>query len=173
MSLDHTDPASPDPQTGRGARPALADVLVSVFIFSFAATVVAVALTLKKAPPAFVGEGMQPRTFPIFLMVVIGLMNGFLLRETLLNPPPRREPLEGMVWVTIALMGVFALVTTFVDMMVAMAIVIFAKTILWGERRIFVAASLALLTPLTILVFFDVVLEVRFPRGLLTNLYYG
>ncbi|WP_336058124.1 tripartite tricarboxylate transporter TctB family protein [Nitratireductor sp. CH_MIT9313-5] len=163
----------PDRETGTREKPALADLLVPVFIFVFAAVVVGLALTFDRAPAAFVGFGMQPRAFPIFLMGAVIILNLFLIRETIKNPPERREPLDGMVWITIALMGVFALVTTFADMMLALAITIFAKSLLWGERRVWVALALAILTPLTILLFFDLVLEVRFPRGLLTNIYYG
>ena len=41
------------------------------------------------------------------------------------------------------------------------------------ERRISVASAVALVTTAAIFFLFDMVLRVRFPRGLLTNLYYG
>ena len=44
---------------------------------------------------------------------------------------------------------------------------------MWGERRLPVAGSLALATPISIFLLFDTVLRVRFPRGVLTNWYYG
>jgi len=49
----------------------------------------------------------------------------------------------------------------------------FAMCLLWGERRIYVASAVALVTPAAIFFLFDMVLRIRFPRGLLTNLYYG
>ena len=49
----------------------------------------------------------------------------------------------------------------------------FVLSLLWGERRIWAAGILATVTPLAIFLLFDSVLKVRFPRGLLTNWYYG
>lgn len=164
-------PDRPSPEGAR--RPALADKILPVGIFVFAAGVTGIALTFDKALPPFVGSGMQPRAFPIFLMIVIAILNLFLTRETFRNPPEPRTPLEPMTWITIALMAMFAIVSTLADMMLALGITIFAKCMLWGERRVWVALLLAVLTPVTILLFFDLVLEVRFPRGWLTNHYYG
>ena len=58
-------------------------------------------------------------------------------------------------------------------MLIAIAVVMFAMCLLWGERRIYIAGTVALVTPFTIFLLFDKVLRVRFPRGLLTNWYYG
>lgn len=180
-SIDTSGEGAPDSrpasarETGGGAprRPHLADVLVPVFVFAFCIVVGAMALNIDTAPPAFVGTGMQPKSFPLFLMAIIAALNVVLIRETFRDPPERREPLKGIVWISAGLMGVFAAIAEFADMMLGLAVVIFAMSLLWGERRIWVALLLALLTPATILLFFDIVLEVRFPRGLITNLYYG
>ena len=58
-------------------------------------------------------------------------------------------------------------------MFVAIAITMAALCFLWGERRILVATAVSLVTPVAIFFLFDLVLKVRFPRGLLTNWYYG
>jgi hypothetical protein len=44
---------------------------------------------------------------------------------------------------------------------------------LWGERRLIIAALNAILTPVTLFLLFDKVLQIRFPRGIITNWYYG
>ena len=56
---------------------------------------------------------------------------------------------------------------------IGIAVVMFAMCLMWGERRLPVAGSLALATPISIFLLFDTVLRVRFPRGVLTNWYYG
>lgn len=58
-------------------------------------------------------------------------------------------------------------------MLIAIAVIMFAMCLLWGERRIYVAGALALATPAVIFFLFDKALRVRFPRGLFTNWYYG
>ena len=59
------------------------------------------------------------------------------------------------------------------DMFIGIAVVIFLMCRLWGERRLAVNLTLALATPLVIFFLFDLVLKIRFPRGLLTDWYYG
>jgi putative tricarboxylic transport membrane protein len=49
----------------------------------------------------------------------------------------------------------------------------FAMCVIWGERRWWVAALTALITTGAIFFSFDLILEVRFPRGLFTDWYYG
>ena len=72
-----------------------------------------------------------------------------------------------------ALMGLFYVLTTYVDMFLGLAVVIFIMSLVWGERRYWLAGLVAVLTPVSIFFLFDLVLQIRFPRGLLTELYYG
>lgn len=72
-----------------------------------------------------------------------------------------------------ALFGLFYLLTVYVDMLIAMAVAVFLMALLWGERRLPVALAVALVSPFAIFILFDLVLRVRFPRGLFTNWYYG
>ena len=116
---------------------------------------------------------MQPRNFPLFLMLLTAIINVLLIRQILKAPPRQLTAHSYHTWGTIALMVVFYLVTVFADMMLAISLVVFSLCILWGERRLWVAALLAVLTPGTIFLFFDLVLQIRFPKGILTNLYYG
>ena len=72
-----------------------------------------------------------------------------------------------------ALFGVFYVITTYVDILIAITVVMFAMCLLWGERRLHVAAMVAVGTPASVFLLFDLVLRIRFPRGLITNWYYG
>ena len=58
-------------------------------------------------------------------------------------------------------------------MFLGLFVVTFAMCLVWGERRLWVAGLLAILTPGLIFITFDRLLQVRFPRGILTNFYYG
>jgi hypothetical protein len=58
-------------------------------------------------------------------------------------------------------------------MFIGIFVVIFLMCILWGERRIWVAFLTATVTPGLVFLLFDYVLKIRFPRGILMNLYYG
>ncbi len=149
------------------------DYVVPIFVFVFCGVVAAISLTLDEALPLIVGHSMQPRVFPIFLMAVIAVLNIGLVVHVLRNPPSRRRWEPPVTWISAALMVVFWALTEFLDMMIALVVVMFLLSIAWGERRLWLAAALALVTTATIFFSFDLILEVRFPRGILTDRYYG
>ena len=156
------------------ARPlALVDLLVPALIFAFCAIVTYLALQLDAAPPIVIGEAMQPRSFPIFLMALIAVLNAVLIWQLANGNPMPRVSQPPTTWVSMALMIVFYVLTTYIDMFVALIVVIFSMCLVWGERRVWLAGLVALITPATIFLLFDLVLKIRFPRGILTNLYYG
>ncbi len=43
----------------------------------------------------------------------------------------------------------------------------------WGEKNILLILSLSIIFPILVFVLFEVVLGLRFPSGILTNLYYN
>ena len=142
-------------------------------ITAFSLAVIWASLQLDLSPPMIVGDSLQPRVFPILLMV-INLILATLLAVQYRATPPKKMQREGLqTWGTIALFVIFYPLTVYLDMLIAIAVVMFAMCLLWGERRIYVAGAVALVTPAAIFFLFDMVLRVRFPRGLLTNLYYG
>ncbi len=142
-------------------------------IAAFSLAVIWASLQLELSPPMIVGDSLQPRVFPILLMVVnLGL--AALLAFQHRAKPPKKIQLEGLqTWGSIALFVIFYPLTVYLDMLIAIAVVMFAMCLLWGERRVYVAGAVALVTPAAIFFLFDLVLRIRFPRGLLTNLYYG
>ena len=135
--------------------------------------IIYLALQLRTSPPLIVGASMQPRSFPIFLMVLNLLLVGIMIWQNLKNPP---EPvkMEGpTTWISIGLFALFYILTTYADFFIAIAAVVFLLSVSWGERRLLVAGLVALTVPLTLFLIFDEVLKIRFPRGLITNWYYG
>lgn len=149
------------------------DYVIPAFVFLFCGVVTAVSLTLDEALPLMVGHSMQPRVFPIFLMAVIAVLNVGLAIYVVRNPVSRRRWEPPVTWVSVALMAVFWALSEFLDMMVALIVVMFLLSVAWGERRLWVAAALAVVTTASIFFSFDLILEVRFPRGILTDRYYG
>ena len=130
-------------------------------------------LQLELSPDIIVGDSMQPRAFPIFLMA-INLVLVAILTIQLVRSPPQTVRLEPFAtWGSMILLVVFYSLTVWLDMFIAISVVMFLMCLLWGERRIYVAISTALLTPFLIFLLFDLVLRVRFPRGILMNWYYG
>ena len=73
---------------------------------------------------------------------------------------------------SIVLLGVFGGLT-FIGLFVALGAVAALLTMFWGERRWHVVVGIGLMMPALIFLLFDQVFEIRFPRGVLTNLWYG
>lgn len=149
------------------------DYVVPGAIFVFCLAVIYVSTTLDEALPLIVGHSMQPRVFPIFLMVVIGVLNVVLISQVMRRPLPKRNWEPYQTWASAALLLAFYVLAEHVDMMIGLVATMFALCIVWGERRVWVAALLSFGTTALIFFSFDQVLEVRFPRGLFTNWYYG
>ena len=141
-------------------------------ITAFSLAVIWAALQLDLSPPMIVGDSLQPRVFPILLMV-INLILAALLAIQYRARPPKKIEWDGLqTWGSVALFVIFYPLTVYLDMLIAIAVVMFVMCLLWGERRIHVAGAVALVTPAAIFLLLDMVLSIRFPRGLLTNLYY-
>jgi hypothetical protein len=116
---------------------------------------------------------MQARSFPIFLMI-LNIVLCVMLFLQLVKAKPAPVPLEGReTWGSIVLLLLFFALTITTDMFIAIPIVMFLLSYLWGERRLIIAALNAILTPVTLFLLFDKVLQIRFPRGIITNWYYG
>jgi hypothetical protein len=71
-----------------------------------------------------------------------------------------------------ALMAVFAGLAQ-IDIFLALGIFAAALAALWGERRMAALGLVGVVVPATIFFVFDLVFDIRFPRGLLTNIWYG
>ena len=150
-------------------RPLIIPSILSVF----SVVVIYLALQLKLSPPMIVGHSMQPRSFPIFLMVINLILIGILAWECKRNPPKPIE-LEGITtWISISVFAAFYFLTTYADFFMAIAVSMFILSTSWGEKRRHVAVLISVTVPLTLFLLFDEVLKIRFPRGLITNWYYG
>lgn len=148
-------------------------LIVPGLIVVFSLAVILAAFQLELSPEMIVGDSMQPRVFPIALMAA-NLAFAVTLFFNYRAEPPKKIKMEGLrTWGSIVLFGVFYLITIYLDMLIAIAVVMFVMCLLWGERRIHIAAVISLLTPASIFLLFDLVLRIRFPRGLITNWYYG
>ena len=147
--------------------------IVPIFLTAVSFVIIYLALQLDLSPPMIVGDSMQPRSFPIFLMVLNLILTGVLALQFYRNPPKDQEPILRITWLSMVLMVLFYALTVSVDMFVGISVVMFLMSLLWGQRSILIAACNAILTPFLVFLLFDIVLRIRFPRGLITNWYYG
>lgn len=142
--------------------------LVPLGIIAFCAAVIAVSMTFERMPP-ILKRGIQPSDFP---QLVAGLIVGLTLLSFWFEPIKASEKLGKTTWGSIGLMAVFTLLAL-VDLFLALGVFAAGLAGLWGERRITMLALVGILIPFAVFLLFELVFEIRFPRGLLTNIWYG
>ena len=148
-------------------------LIIPGIIALFSVVIIYLALQFRTSPPLIVGASMQPRSFPIFLMVINLFLVAILVWQNLKTPPSQVKMEGPTTWISIGLFALFYILTVYADFFIAISAVVFLLSVSWGERRLHVAGLVALAVPLTLFLIFDEVLKIRFPRGLITNWYYG
>ena len=88
------------------------------------------------------------------------------------DAPTEHDPVGINVWTSLGLFVVFALLSR-IDLFLALGVFAGALAWVWGERRIWGIGFVAVVSPALIFLLFDLVFRIRFPRGILTNLWYG
>jgi putative tricarboxylic transport membrane protein len=122
----------------------------------------------ERVPP-ILKRGMQPSDFPQLVMGLIIMLSVWLLFRDKSEAPER---MTKMVQMTMGLLIGFLLISQ-VDLFLALGLFAASLTALWGERRAWALVLVGLIAPIAVFFLFDGIFEVRFPRGLLTNLWYG
>ena len=147
-------------------------IYIPTILLIFSIFVIYLSLNLELSPPMIVGDSMQPRSFPIFLMI-INIILIFVLTSQILREKPKKVQLEGYpTWGSIFLLVLFYFVTSYSDFFIGISVVMFLLSLLWGGK-FHVALLTSTISPLALFFLFDKVLKIRFPRGIITNWYYG
>ena len=146
---------------------------IPLFLTIFSIIIIGISLQLDTSPEMIVGDSMQARSFPIFLMCLNLILISVLTFQYKKNNPEPIKLEKFPTWGSMGLFFIFYLLTVYTDMFIGIFVVMLLMGLLWGEKRIWVSFLTAALTPLFIFLLFDFVLKIRFPRGILMNLYYG
>ena len=88
------------------------------------------------------------------------------------------SPLSPLLYLAMLMLGILGLMALFaalttLDFFLAFGVFAAALAMLWGERRPLLLAVVGVVVPLGVFLLFDLVFEIRFPRGVLTGLWYG
>ncbi|WP_114283756.1 tripartite tricarboxylate transporter TctB family protein [Candidatus Halocynthiibacter alkanivorans] len=122
----------------------------------------------ERVPP-ILKRGMQPSDFPqLVLLLIIALALYVLVKEKRVTV----EKLHPKALSSAGLLIAFALLAE-VDLFLGLGVFSAALCLSWGDRRPGAILFVGLVVPMLIFFFFDTVFDIRFPRGLLTNLWYG
>jgi putative tricarboxylic transport membrane protein len=147
--------------------------ITPIFLALFSIAIILISAQLDTSPEMIVGDSMQARTFPIFLMAINLILISVLSLQFFKNYPKRIELEIFTTWFTMFLFLLFYFLTITTDMFIGITVCMFLMGYAWGEKRLWVNICNAIITPGAIFILFDYVLQIRFPRGILTNIYYG
>ena len=146
--------------------------ITPIFLAFFSIAIILISLQLDTSPEMIVGDSMQARSFPIFLMVINLILISVLFLQFFKNYPEKIELEIFTTWFSMFLFLLFYFLTITTDMFIGITVCMFLMGYTWGEKRLWVNLCNAVITPGLIFLLFDSVLKIRFPRGLLTNMYY-
>ncbi len=137
-------------------------------IAAFCAAVFWSANYFERVPP-ILKRGIQPSDFP---QLVCGLIIFLSLLLALGKEAPRPKPLAREAMLSMALIAGFVAAAA-VDLFLALGIFAASLSALWGERRAGVLLGVGVALPACVFLLFDQVFRIRFPRGVLTSIWYG
>ena len=92
------------------------------------------------------------------------------IREKLL---PIYEKQSKIFYKTVGIFIIFPLIALKVDLILALMLSSVAITYFWGEKNLLLNLFLSIVFPILVFLLFEGVLGLRFPPGILTNLYYN
>ncbi len=141
-------------------------VIISVSIFLLIST-----FTFDKVPP-ILNRGIQPATFPKGLLILIISLTSIIYYLSFKKPWNKEKKLPKPFFLTILSFIIFILISKTLDFFLAISVLSIFVSYNWGERRIFYLLLVSIIFPFVVFVFFEMVLGLRFPPGIITNLYY-
>ena len=146
--------------------------IVSAVIIVISSILLYFTFTFDIVPP-ILNRGIQPATFPKALLILIIALTLLTYFISLKNPWKYEKKLPNSFYITLLSFVVFITVSKFLDFFLGIALLSIIVSYFWGERRLTYLIMVSIIFPLIVFVFFETILGLRFPPGIITNLYYG
>ena len=146
--------------------------IVSAVIIVISSILLYFTFTFDIVPP-ILNRGIQPATFPKALLILIITLTLLTYLISLKKPWKNEKKLPNSFYITLFSFVVFIIVSKFLDFFLGIALLSIIVSYFWGERRVTYLIMVSIIFPLIVFVFFETILGLRFPPGIITNLYYG
>ena len=141
-------------------------IIILISIFLLIST-----FTFDKVPP-ILNRGIQPATFPKGLLVLIIALTSLIYYLSFKKPWKKEKELPKNFFLTLLSFIFFIIISKTLDFFLAISVLSVFVSYNWGERRIFYLLLVSIIFPFVVFVFFEMILGLRFPPGIITNLYY-
>ena len=128
--------------------------------------------TFEEVPP-ILNRGIQPATFPKALLILIISLSLIVYYLSIKFPWKIEKKLPNSFYITLASCIIFSVISVTLDFFLGISVLSILVSFFWGERRIFYLLLVAIIFPIIVFIFFETILGLRFPGGIITNLYYN
>ena len=145
---------------------------VSFLIILISTILLIVTFTFDIVPP-ILNRGIQPATFPKALLILIIFLTSIIYFLSLKFPWKKEKKLPKSFYITLYNFILFIVISKTLDFFLAISVLSFLVSYFWGERRVIVLLLVSILFPIIVFVFFETILGLRFPPGIITNIYYN
>ena len=122
--------------------------------------------------PPILNRGIQPATFPKGLLVLIIVLTSVIYYLSFKKPWKKEKKLPKNFFLTLLSFIFFIIISKTLDFFLAISVLSVFVSYNWGEKRFFYLLLVGIIFPFIVFVFFEMILGLRFPPGIITNLYY-
>lgn len=166
-----------DDQKSKGANKSLPlfynDSFIVSFVIIFLSSILLYFTFQFDIVPPILNRGIQPATFPKALLILIIFLTIITYLLSLKNSWKKQKKLPDTFYLTLSSFILFILISKFLDFFLGISILSIIVSFFWGEKRILYLLLVGIIFPLFVFIFFEVVLGLRFPAGIITNFYYS
>ena len=146
--------------------------IVSFAIISVSLFLLFVTFSFDTVPP-ILNRGIQPATFPKGLLILIIFLTIIVYILSLKIGWKVEKKLPKAFYITLLNFILFIIVAKILDFFLAISILSLSVSYFWGEKRIVYLLLVSIVFPAIVFVFFETILGLRFPPGIITNIYYN
>ena len=122
--------------------------------------------------PPILNRGIQPATFPKGLLLLIIGLTLIVFYLSIKKPWKIEKKLPKTFFLTLFSFILFVIVSKLLDFFLAISLLSIFVSYCWGERRLFYLILVSIIFPIIVFIFFETILGLRFPPGIITNIYY-
>ena len=145
---------------------------VSFVIILVSLILLVTTFTFDVVPP-ILNRGIQPATFPKALLILIIAMTLIICYLATKKPWKIEKKLPKSFFLTLFSFILFVIVSKTLDFFLAISALSIFVSYYWGEKRLFYLLLVGIIFPIIVFVFFETILGLRFPPGIITNIYYS
>ena len=145
---------------------------VSFIIILVSLILLVTTFTFDVVPP-ILNRGIQPATFPKALLILIIIMTLIIYYLAIKKPWKIKKKLPKSFFLTLFSFILFIIVSKTLDFFLAISALSIIVSYYWGEKRLFYLLLVGIIFPVIVFIFFETILGLRFPPGIITNIYYS